>query len=80
MIFKEKCILKKAVNISVITSLVTLVCGKASSRIFAPKEDFTYQAGIECPSVGPEAHLVDSEMCKKIPTKKCHRVDHILTF
>lgn len=67
-------------NTSVITSLVTLVCGKASRRIFAPKEDFTYQAGIECPSVGPEAHLVDLEMYKKIPTKKCHGVGHILTF
>lgn len=44
-IFKEeKCNLKKAVNTSVITSLVTLVCGKISSIVFAPKKDFTYQA------------------------------------
>lgn len=43
-IFKEeKCILK-TVNTSVVASLVTWVCGKILSIVFAPKEDFTYQA------------------------------------
>lgn len=42
-IFKEeKCVLKKAGNTSVITSLITLVCEKILSIVFAPKEDFTY--------------------------------------
>lgn len=41
---EEKCILKKAVNTSVVASLVTLVCGKILSIVFAPKDDFTYQA------------------------------------
>lgn len=43
-IFKEEKYILKTVNTSVVASLVTLVCGKILSIVFAPKEAFTYQA------------------------------------